>query len=55
MGQEPKKLSLLVERGTIVKINGLTKQLNTNLTINVPESFLDDQDILELDRSEVGL
>lgn len=55
MGQDPDKLTLLVERGTIVKIDGHTKRLNTNLTINVPCDFLDECDILELDRYEVGL
>lgn len=48
-------LSLLIERGTTVKINGLAKQLNTNLTINVPKDFLDDHEILEIDRAEMGL
>ena len=43
-----KFLYMLIERDTIVKIDGQAKQLNTNLTIKIPEDFLLECEILDL-------
>ncbi len=43
-----KFLYMLLERGTIVKINGEAKQLNTHLTVKIPEDFLLDHEVMDV-------
>ena len=43
-----KKIELVVERGQIVKIDGIPKELNTNLTISMDENFLEDFELINL-------
>ena len=52
---ESKHCCIEITSGTIVKILGHTAQLNQSVFCMVPETFLDDNDVLDLDRQEVGL
>ena len=47
MDRNTDEILLTIESGTIVKIDGATKQLNTRLMIKIPVGFLDGQDILD--------
>lgn len=52
-------MDIVVEQGTIVKIEGQPRLLYSDLVVkDVPETFLDDQEILDccwLDKREIGL